>query len=792
MMPTWVSTSRRHTGSRLVISFSVLAIMAATALGEPAKSAVSPLADAQARPAVPGQAAPGQLRGTWTRHACASCALSLAADGQSVWSGSVSGGVARWSPEGDLLERWTREDGLSGDSVFGIATAGDGTVWATTGWRSTLATDPEGLSVYRPGEGWTEVPIPDWIGPLIFRPIAADSGGLWLPDLPSGLIRYSEGRWSRITSSDAPLPSDRVRDLAVAADGALWLATGAGLARRDPAGAWANMDWPTDVPARGASRLHIQPDGQIWLSLIDVQSSQTRLEGVLHFDGRRWIHHPAGSGMASGEIRSITSTGDGRIWMSHARGGPSADAQLSVWDGARWDVLDRSDGLTLSPSTQLVTAPDGRLWLSAFSSSMQRQDDDGWRVVQAAQGPHALATFDIEPFGDRQWFGHSLLESGAERYISLRNDSRWIDFSAGQGLPSVESSFSFGSADGAVDSRGRYWRALGGLTDPKMLLRFDGGVASVFGRDDGLPDEVVHDMATSADGSVWAVFESSLHRFDGQRWNEVDIDDLPSRRLFSVAPVVELLGPVDGTMIVVGGENFVARLVEDRWTVHRAGSETGLPAGLVVDSVSFFPGSTWIVTESGAVAELGADRWMAWTPDEVAGGEASADMFATSIELGPPGRAWVGWTGALPDQPAASWFDGLRWHPIRVADGLPDENILDIAKAPGCQMWLAGLTAVGVFRPDGGCASGSQIPTPVPSTPPGEACVCSVAHRVAPASRLNAALADPHAIAGFGQPRDSGKPVGPFNPRRECLSIRSPGQAYHPIYNGLAWKAGCP
>jgi hypothetical protein len=34
--------------------------------------------------------------------------------------------------------------------------------------------------------------------------------------------------------------------------------------------------------------------------------------------------------------------------------------------------------------------------------------------------------------------------------------------------------------------------------------------------------------------------------------------------------------------------------------------------------------------------------------------------------------------------------------------------------------------------------------------------------------------------------------VGPFNPLRTCLTLRNPGQPYHPLFNSLVFKAGCP
>ncbi|MFN8424609.1 MAG: hypothetical protein U0470_14935 [Anaerolineae bacterium] len=35
-------------------------------------------------------------------------------------------------------------------------------------------------------------------------------------------------------------------------------------------------------------------------------------------------------------------------------------------------------------------------------------------------------------------------------------------------------------------------------------------------------------------------------------------------------------------------------------------------------------------------------------------------------------------------------------------------------------------------------------------------------------------------------------PAGPFNPPRTWLTLRQPGRAFHPVGNGVVWRAGCP
>jgi hypothetical protein len=64
--------------------------------------------------------------------------------------------------------------------------------------------------------------------------------------------------------------------------------------------------------------------------------------------------------------------------------------------------------------------------------------------------------------------------------------------------------------------------------------------------------------------------------------------------------------------------------------------------------------------------------------------------------------------------------------------------------------------------------------------------------RRVPAAAIQAALANPADVSGYQQPLDTSKPVGPYNPLRTMLSMRSLSSPYHPIYNNLVFKAGCP
>ncbi len=79
-------------------------------------------------------------------------------------------------------------------------------------------------------------------------------------------------------------------------------------------------------------------------------------------------------------------------------------------------------------------------------------------------------------------------------------------------------------------------------------------------------------------------------------------------------------------------------------------------------------------------------------------------------------------------------------------------------------------------------------PTPDPSMP---TCVCEIVYKRVPAVIIMDALANPERYYGWRYRLDEGKPPGPNNPPRECLSLLNRSLQYHPLWNTPIWRVGC-
>ena len=88
--------------------------------------------------------------------------------------------------------------------------------------------------------------------------------------------------------------------------------------------------------------------------------------------------------------------------------------------------------------------------------------------------------------------------------------------------------------------------------------------------------------------------------------------------------------------------------------------------------------------------------------------------------------------------------------------------------------------------PTGGATNTAEPPTAIPGD------VCDIARSKVPTSVLNDAVANPGNYYGYDLACNPNLPVSIYNPLRRMLSISQPNKPFHPWYNSVEWKCGCP
>jgi serine phosphatase RsbU (regulator of sigma subunit) len=149
-----------------------------------------------------------------------------------------------------------------------------------------------------------------------------------------------------------------------APDGALWIATAAGLARISegritPAAGSRHI--AGHVPgAASFTALAFSPDGSLWAAT-DGEGAWRRAP-----DGK-WRRYAVEDGLSSNAVYALAAGTDGRMFFGTSMG-------LSLFDGSQWEHFGPADGLNPGSVKALLAANDGSLWLASEDQGVIRFD----------------------------------------------------------------------------------------------------------------------------------------------------------------------------------------------------------------------------------------------------------------------------------------------------------------------------------------------------------------------------------------------------------------------------------
>ncbi len=265
--------------------------------------------------------------------------------------------------------------------------------------------------------------------------------------------------------------------------------------------------------------------------------------------------------------------------------------------------------------------------------------------------------------------------------------------------------------------------------------------------------------------------------------------------------------PSNGRILVHGGTTNGTATLETTWSLamgdlsalawNRVG--TGGPS-VVGHSAAYWPGNEWLVVYGGASNAP-------TSPLE------NVNTRTSGLVFDPAGIAttWadLGATRSPTERMAASaeFVDNGAWQTIVVAGGRTrfDErtssvaanyNYLTCDDDPGPDSTETPSLPAPTTTPGGVTPTFTpEIPifTPTPTSPPADpdAKSCPRLDTRVPRSVIDAALANPAAINGWGVRCWHHLKASPFNPLRQYLDILNPNKPYSPLYNPVIFKCGC-
>lgn len=441
--------------------------------------------------------------------------------GNRVWVGTEGGGLSRLDPVSGRWRNFNRDNlpGLLSDDVWAITSDAEGWLW--------LGTYEGGL--YR------------FDGEQALRHFAADDGD------PSSL------------------PADIVLDLAVAADGGIWVATTAGAAR-------FNGDAFDVVPVEKLSGPFVysilpEPGGAVWLGTnggLDLLSASGQVDAVA------W-----GRSETIGGVLSMLRDAHGGYWFGTQKGVFRLPRQLGA-DLRGFEMLQVSSLFSQS----VIEDHEGGIW--AATQSGLKHLVPGWKqfaVFESGPPDASLATGRMVRGSALDANGQLWLAAGGAGLLGLDmstglsvpialSDSRpEVEIKAMSVLAHSDGGIWLGSrqslnrydpitgqhrqwqADDAVDAipgpaqidqmledgQGQVWLLSSG--GGVQVRRADGQVVDSIGLDSGrgLAAGDTEQMSLGPDGAVWLAGENGLLRWSAPGRRFEPVPGAPEQRVFAFA-----------------------------------------------------------------------------------------------------------------------------------------------------------------------------------------------------------------------------------------------------------------
>ena len=263
-----------------------------------------------------------------------------------VWAGTTSDGLLRLKK--NLFTTYRKANGLSHDVMTAVMESRDGSLWVGTncGGLDMIDSSRRSVRAFKTGKPGTGN------DPCIFALTEDSAGVMWAGTYGGGLTRIEHGLATRVGGLGA-LPDSTILALFTDRSGTVWVGTGAaGLAEvRD--GKVRKLYTKSDGLAHDNVRSITQTrDGALWIGTLEGLSRMST-------DGR-FTNYTSANGMSSDYVRAIYEDADdkGTMWIGTYGGG------LNRMRNGKFVPITRADGLPDNVVSSILDDGLGNLWMS--------------------------------------------------------------------------------------------------------------------------------------------------------------------------------------------------------------------------------------------------------------------------------------------------------------------------------------------------------------------------------------------------------------------------------------------
>jgi ligand-binding sensor domain-containing protein/signal transduction histidine kinase len=597
-----------------------------------------------------------------------------------------------------MIDVWTPEDGIPGNSITAIVHARDGYLWVGAfgglsrfdGTRFTsiskglpnnrvvsLFEDRHGdMWIGTEGSGvirWRDGPVAQFttatgLSDNTVYAIAEDSdGNIWVAT-SSGLNLIRNGRVQVFRTADG-LPSDLVKSLDRGPSGRLWAGTGRGVCEIRDQRPSCNGPWTSDTRG-GVNAVHEDHAGALWLG--GMGDGLTRLRQA---EATRFLPCPSRDPcLTGGHVNAILETRSGGLWIGYGRvGGVSRlrdgkflhlgadagippftvrtlfeDAEGGIWIGTdggglvhlrpkRVSVYTTADGLPHNVVTSLAQTPDGTIWAGANCGPPSLLHDGGF-LVQLQKEMHGKCAVEV---------------------AAGRDGSMWIG-TWGAGL--------FRRKDGIVS----HWGSANGLSDDTILALHEDSIGGMW--------------VGTEHGDVNYIRAGTVRRYSAQ-------DGAGTGRVGAFAEDRE------GRIWIASNGDGLS--VFDRGKFRHEGPEAGMTSQQIITVFVDSRGMLWVLTADRGLLVLKEGRFL---NARLATGirESTAGHF---VEDG-AGNLWVATLGGISRYSrddltafAAGKIGEVRPLTLDRRDGMPSPNFIVGLRVNDGRLWFGTYGGIAVIDP---------------------------------------------------------------------------------------------
>ena len=298
--------------------------------------------------------------------------LAIDTGTNSLWVGSSTGVLEIDLATKQVINTFTRDDGLANEYVFSIYVDSQGYKW--------FGTNAGGASRYKDGKWDVYFPMHGLADYWVYSFIEQKNGPLWI------------GTWAGANSVDLStmefktyleeLINEWVYALDIDSKDRVWFGTEGGISMYDGSTwqEWSHKDGlgaanisqlpastNTGLGTRSRHDLSVLEQGKqtynpsyVFSLIVDDRDDSvwagTWGGGVGHYNGKTWTNFTTEEGLAGNIIYSIAQDQSGVIWFGTNHG-------LSRYDGSSWLNYDTHTGLLDNNVYAIVPTSSGELWV---------------------------------------------------------------------------------------------------------------------------------------------------------------------------------------------------------------------------------------------------------------------------------------------------------------------------------------------------------------------------------------------------------------------------------------------